>query len=80
MISPSRNVRRTTVGVALLAAIGLSFVGGMAYQNGIDQPLIGQYAPATTTNAARTRAGFGGAGGGTTSGQAAATTGGAAQP
>jgi hypothetical protein len=59
VISQSRNIKRTTLGAALVAAIGLSFFGGMAYQSGVDHPLIGQYAPSTTNTLARTRTGTG---------------------
>ena len=79
MVSPSRSVKFTTIGLALIAAVGLSFVGGMAYQGGVDHPLIGQYAPPTTTNLTRTRGGSGNTGSAAT-GSAASTSGGAAQP
>jgi hypothetical protein len=62
VISPSINIKRTTLGVALVAAIGLSFFGGMAYQSGVDHPLIGQYAPSTTNTLARKSTGVGSTG------------------
>jgi hypothetical protein len=55
------------------------FVGGMAYQDGVDYTLIGQYAPATITNLDRTRGGSGNTGSAAT-GSAASTSGRAAQP
>jgi hypothetical protein len=72
--SPSRNIKFATVGIALIAAVGLSFFGGMAYQNGVDQPLIGQYAPSTSNaGLARTRGGAGSTGSATNSGAASAS-------
>lgn len=42
-----RRAKPAAIAAGVVLVLGVSFVGGRAYQNGVDQPLISQYAPAS---------------------------------